>query len=1411
MFAQTGDGSVWDIPRTGGETITEPSPEATAMRRYQDYPVSYATGTADISIPLLELPGGATSVQLGLSYHTGGIRKTDISTGVGLGWTLTGLGSVSRQINGFPDEWHGDFGKLDLRVFEDDLSYYCDILLGKKDTQYDIYSYSFPGYSGKFMIVDGELRHLTDTDLQISFQYISEGSKEIDSFSFLTPEGVRYEFTDKERIKYEELKEEISWPFILNDYHAISSWNLTRIIDPEYGDGIQIDYQEMTPWIRLHNKSLNTCGLIYIGQLTPPSITNGYTSPRSYIQTKFLSQKLPKKISSRQGTIYFTIARDSHAKSYNPCDYIKEIVLSKSSSGTDAVIKVTLDNCSNRTYNSPKEDPAKFADGRRKLAGIKIERDGVLIENYKFTYDNGTEGDGYDMFGFSNNAGYFSGNASILTPFLLRGEGRITDNKYVSSNTLLKIEDINGLTTDITYEPSTVDFGNTSGPISGKTTIGVRIKQIRVSDTATGRYRDRRFTYQNPVCDMDLFQLKYKDFITLFGWHKALGQFKYIYNLGASFSVSATTRGRPVECAQIYYGKVIEDISGSDISIYAPIRTEYNYNLTHILCNFVKGWYGFIEAPKGAGFGTEPEQGKYLGCFSKQLGFGLSKEQDIVFSQNGISGYFQETVGATPLLSSKITYENIAGVYHERVHESMEYSVQDCGMQLTGMSCESMTFQYILFEEDPILNVTELEKDIRYFYTYIKGIRVTPTKTTTRYTYPDGSTRTVSKDYINTGTGTGNLKHPGFLSSEADSIMTDGSLQFKPLGMITSCGDESISAYVARAEHINSAFYNSAVSRGLRRLPVVEKWVVKTSGGSDSVLRRYEYGRFPTHSVPLTRPTAVSVSAPDKNGVNEISRQKYTEYDFLGRIAGMTDAEGKRMAISWALQYDLLDTLSLPDVGLTTTYTSIPFVGYTSITAPSGRKRQFGYVAGRLASERNTAGETVASYSYRLFGDGSDSADPANRFTATLHDDSGTASQTVDYDGFGLPVRTVADVAGGGQTSTAVEYDALDRPVRQYLPVPYSAGQDAASPLTEAEAYYGGGSYPYRTTTYRPLRTDAPLSVIAEGALMQSHPATVEYLCNTTSGDASLRCRRYSLGSSATSETVTLSGNYPAGALDVTRSTDPDGHRVLTFTDWRGFKILERRIVDAAKSEFADTYWLYDPMGRVRVIIQPEGSGLMTATGSSWTNSSAPLKQYAFISRYDRRGNCIYSLTPGGGPVRMAYDPLNRLAFRHTEAIADDNEECEFFLYDPIGRPAVSGLCYNVFSYRGEPDALPAMTATFDGGSSGVAGSGYVVSSDVSAKLSGAWTTLVSYYDDYSCLSLAGFEQLRTKATSFDTTNAKGSLTATRTTVYKGLQGSYSSLSGASALHAVFGYDKEGRVTSQAETTILTGTTVTTD
>ena len=159
---------IWNVPRTGGETITEPSPEATAMRRYQDCPVSFATGTADISIPLISLSSRDLEISLGINYHTGGIKKSDIATGIGLGWTLTGLGSVSRQINGFPDEWRGGGNdvKFDFRTTSGvTVDYLRSIIEAKTDAQYDCYSYNFGGYSGTFYIVNGSVVEYPASDL----------------------------------------------------------------------------------------------------------------------------------------------------------------------------------------------------------------------------------------------------------------------------------------------------------------------------------------------------------------------------------------------------------------------------------------------------------------------------------------------------------------------------------------------------------------------------------------------------------------------------------------------------------------------------------------------------------------------------------------------------------------------------------------------------------------------------------------------------------------------------------------------------------------------------------------------------------------------------------------------------------------------------------------------------------------------------------------------------------------------------------------------------------------------------------------------------------------------------------------------------------------------------------------------
>lgn len=94
----------YDYPRNLSNLVVNPTPEATAMYRYQDCPVSYATGAAEISIPLLECRSGDLGIALSLSYHTGGIKVSDETGSIALGWSLRGLGHVSRQVCVLPDE-----------------------------------------------------------------------------------------------------------------------------------------------------------------------------------------------------------------------------------------------------------------------------------------------------------------------------------------------------------------------------------------------------------------------------------------------------------------------------------------------------------------------------------------------------------------------------------------------------------------------------------------------------------------------------------------------------------------------------------------------------------------------------------------------------------------------------------------------------------------------------------------------------------------------------------------------------------------------------------------------------------------------------------------------------------------------------------------------------------------------------------------------------------------------------------------------------------------------------------------------------------------------------------------------------------------------------------------------------------
>lgn len=131
------------------------SPEATALGKYGDNPVSLFSGLPDISIPIYTFKAGDISVPIKLSYNAGGIRVDDIATNVGLGWALIAGGMITKTQHGGADGTNNmQFPGANFDPHSNAADYQTGrILIDEgKDLERDAYYYNYLNSSGKFMV-----------------------------------------------------------------------------------------------------------------------------------------------------------------------------------------------------------------------------------------------------------------------------------------------------------------------------------------------------------------------------------------------------------------------------------------------------------------------------------------------------------------------------------------------------------------------------------------------------------------------------------------------------------------------------------------------------------------------------------------------------------------------------------------------------------------------------------------------------------------------------------------------------------------------------------------------------------------------------------------------------------------------------------------------------------------------------------------------------------------------------------------------------------------------------------------------------------------------------------------------------------------------------------------------------------
>ena len=262
--------------------IIPPSPEASALAKYADVPVSLYTGTPKITIPLYELNERDLNLPIFLSYHASAHKVEDEATRVGLGWTLNAGGVITRSIRGLPDEFGpggflhqasemGNVGAYELGTDNQRAERYDAMARGCRDAEPDVFYYNFAGFTGKFQF-DWDGNIISDTSNKLSILPIGLNPKDISfiqGWEIQTPNGIRFSFNAKATsiARVESVSLDNICPQLLDKLKPPQSWYLSAIHSPFTNSHITFDYdsysqvsQRLAMETQIHNESLNPSG-----------------------------------------------------------------------------------------------------------------------------------------------------------------------------------------------------------------------------------------------------------------------------------------------------------------------------------------------------------------------------------------------------------------------------------------------------------------------------------------------------------------------------------------------------------------------------------------------------------------------------------------------------------------------------------------------------------------------------------------------------------------------------------------------------------------------------------------------------------------------------------------------------------------------------------------------------------------------------------------------------------------------------------------------------------------------------------------------------------------------------------------------------------------------------------------------
>ena len=282
--------------------ITAKSPNVSGLERHGDYPVNMYSGLANIEIPLYEIKIGNLVVPVKLAYHASGNKVIDNASWVGLGWSLVGDYTISRNVRGLADEkdfsnnnslLQNNLQPLPQIIFcltdqlKTDFTSYVN---NGRDAERDIFTYHTPNNTNSFVILPNQTGVIWQEADKSIFSY----SGALQNLSILDESGIKY--------TYETPDVTVSPSSGTGD---VSAWHIKEIQGAKATDKIKFLYQA--------NNAFNITGDIVDSEVyyTDISGANASTIPGGFQgnfntpNTPGISSQLLKEIIFPMGKVVF--------------------------------------------------------------------------------------------------------------------------------------------------------------------------------------------------------------------------------------------------------------------------------------------------------------------------------------------------------------------------------------------------------------------------------------------------------------------------------------------------------------------------------------------------------------------------------------------------------------------------------------------------------------------------------------------------------------------------------------------------------------------------------------------------------------------------------------------------------------------------------------------------------------------------------------------------------------------------------------------------------------------------------------------------------------------------------------------------------------------------------------------------